>query len=54
MKMSEPKVPIVVKPFINRRFVESKTQKYTDAYNPSTGEIIAKVPCCTKDKVERQ
>jgi malonate-semialdehyde dehydrogenase (acetylating)/methylmalonate-semialdehyde dehydrogenase len=32
--------------------VESKTQKYTDAYNPSTGEIVAKVPCCTKDEVE--
>ncbi|MDR2742776.1 MAG: CoA-acylating methylmalonate-semialdehyde dehydrogenase [Treponema sp.] len=48
--MSEPKT---LKPFINGRFVESKTQKYTDAYNPSTGEVIAKVPCCTKDEVEQ-
>ena len=48
--MSEPKV---LKPFINGRFVESKTQKYTDAYNPSTGEVIAKVPCCTKEEVEQ-
>ena len=48
--MSEVKV---VKPFINGRFVESETQKYTDAYNPNTGEVIAKVPCCTKDEVER-
>jgi malonate-semialdehyde dehydrogenase (acetylating)/methylmalonate-semialdehyde dehydrogenase len=48
--MSEPKV---LKPFINGRFVESKTQKYTDAYNPSTGEVTAKVPCCTKDEVEQ-
>jgi malonate-semialdehyde dehydrogenase (acetylating)/methylmalonate-semialdehyde dehydrogenase len=48
--MSEPKI---LKPFINGRFVESKTQKYTDAYNPSTGEVIAKVPCCTKDEVEQ-
>jgi malonate-semialdehyde dehydrogenase (acetylating)/methylmalonate-semialdehyde dehydrogenase len=47
--MSEVKV---VKPFINGAFVESKTQKYTDAYNPSTGEVIAKVPCCTRDEVE--
>jgi malonate-semialdehyde dehydrogenase (acetylating)/methylmalonate-semialdehyde dehydrogenase len=48
--MSEPKV---LKPFINGRFVESKTQKYTDAYNPSIGEVIAKVPCCTKEEVEQ-
>jgi malonate-semialdehyde dehydrogenase (acetylating)/methylmalonate-semialdehyde dehydrogenase len=48
--MSEPKV---LKPFINGRFVESKTQKYSDAYNPSTGEVIAQVPCCTKDEVEQ-
>jgi malonate-semialdehyde dehydrogenase (acetylating)/methylmalonate-semialdehyde dehydrogenase len=47
--MSEPKM---LKPFINGKFVESKTQKYTDAYNPSTGEVIARVPCCTKDEVE--
>jgi malonate-semialdehyde dehydrogenase (acetylating)/methylmalonate-semialdehyde dehydrogenase len=48
--MSEPKV---LKPFINGQFAASKTQKYTDAYNPSTGEIIAKVPCCTKEEVEQ-
>jgi len=47
--MSEPKV---LKPFINGQFVASKTQVYSDAYNPSTGEVIAKVPCCTKDEVE--
>ncbi|MDR1637798.1 MAG: CoA-acylating methylmalonate-semialdehyde dehydrogenase [Treponema sp.] len=46
--MSETKI---LKPFINGQFVASKTQKYTDAYNPSTGEIIAKVPCCTKEEV---
>ncbi|MDR0636253.1 MAG: CoA-acylating methylmalonate-semialdehyde dehydrogenase [Treponema sp.] len=43
----------VVKPFINGQFVESETQKYTEAYNPNTGEVIAKVPCCTKEEVER-
>jgi malonate-semialdehyde dehydrogenase (acetylating)/methylmalonate-semialdehyde dehydrogenase len=48
--MSELKT---LKPFINGQFVESKTQKYTDAYNPSSGEVIAKVPCCTKDEVEQ-
>lgn len=40
-----------LKPFINGRFVESATEKYTNAYDPSTGEVIAKVPCCTKDEV---
>ncbi|MDR2370188.1 MAG: aldehyde dehydrogenase family protein, partial [Treponema sp.] len=42
---------VIVKPFINGRFIESKTQTYTDAYNPSTGEVIAKVPCCTREEV---
>ncbi|MDR0710293.1 MAG: CoA-acylating methylmalonate-semialdehyde dehydrogenase [Spirochaetaceae bacterium] len=51
--MGEPNVPVVLKPFINGHYVESKTQKYTDAYNPSTGEVIAKVPCCTKEEVEQ-
>ncbi|GHT98089.1 methylmalonate semialdehyde dehydrogenase [acylating] 2 [Spirochaetia bacterium] len=47
--MAEPKI---VKLFINGQYVASKTTKFTDAYNPSTGEIIAKVPCCTKEEVE--
>ena len=38
--------------YVNGSFKESKTDKYTDAYNPSTGEVIAKVPCCTPDEVE--
>lgn len=48
--MSEAKK---LKLFINGEFVESKTAKYTDAYNPSTGEVIAKVPCCTPTEVEK-
>jgi malonate-semialdehyde dehydrogenase (acetylating)/methylmalonate-semialdehyde dehydrogenase len=43
----------IVRPFINGQFVESKTHVYTDAYNPSTGEVIAKVPCCTPEEVEQ-
>lgn len=39
-------------PFINGEYVMSKTEKYTDAFNPSTGEVIAKVPCCTVEEVE--
>lgn len=42
----------VLKPFINGQYVESKTEKYTDAYNPSTGEVTAKVPSCTVGEVE--
>jgi len=42
----------ILKPFINGEFVESKTLKYTEAYDPSTGEVTAKVPCCTEAEVE--
>lgn len=40
-----------LKLFINGEFVESKTAKYSDAYNPNTGEVIAKVPTATQDEV---
>lgn len=40
-----------LKCFINGQYVESKTTKYMDVYNPSTGEVIAQTPCCTKDEV---
>lgn len=42
----------VLKPFIGGKYVESKTEKYMDIYDPSKGEIIAKTPCCTKEEVE--
>lgn len=38
--------------FVNGNFKSSKTSKYTNAYNPSTGEIIAQVPCCLPEEVE--
>ena len=41
-----------LKYFINGEWRDSKTEKYYDIYNPSTGEVIAKSPCCTKDEVE--
>ncbi len=47
--MSEVKI---IKPFINGEFIESKTNNYSDAFNPSTGEVIAKVPRCTIEEVE--
>ena len=41
-----------LKPFINGAFVESKTKNYSDAFNPSTGEVIARVPACTAEEVD--
>lgn len=41
-----------IKYFVGGQYRESKTDKYYDVYNPSTGEITAKVPCCTKEEVE--
>ena len=38
---------------IGGRWVESATNRYRDAYNPSTGEVIAKVPACTVDEIRR-
>ena len=42
----------VLKPFINGEFITSTSEKFTEAYDPSTGEVIAKVPCCTALEVE--
>ena len=44
-------MPELLKPFINGDYVQSKTEIFTDACNPSTGEVVAKVPCCTKEEV---
>ncbi len=41
-----------LKYFANGEWLESKTEKYMDVFNPSTGEVIAKTPCCTQDEVE--
>ncbi len=38
--------------FAGGRARESKTEVFNELYNPSTGEITAKVPCCTKEEVE--
>ena len=45
-------MPQTLQPFINGQFIESRTEKYLDAYNPSTGEVAARVPCCTNAEVE--
>ncbi|MCL2492558.1 MAG: CoA-acylating methylmalonate-semialdehyde dehydrogenase [Clostridiales bacterium] len=38
--------------FSDGKWLESKTEKFMDVYNPSTGEVLAQAPCCTKDEVE--
>lgn len=36
-----------LKYFVNGQWLDSSSDNYRDAYNPSTGELIAKVPACT-------
>ncbi|GHU09243.1 methylmalonate-semialdehyde dehydrogenase (acylating) [Spirochaetia bacterium] len=38
--------------FVGGKLLASKTEKYSDCYDPSTGEVIAQAPCCTKEEVE--
>ena len=40
-----------LKLFINGEWKDSKAERYMDVHNPSTGEVIARTPCCTKDEV---
>ena len=37
---------------VNGIWKESKTDKWMDVTDSSTGEVIAQVPCCTKEEVE--
>ena len=37
--------------FAYGKWMESKTNKYTDIFDPSTGEVIAESPCCTPDEI---
>lgn len=37
--------------FVNGEYKESKTEKYNEVYNPSTGEVEGLVPCCTEEEV---
>lgn len=41
-----------LKYFSGGKWIESKTDKYMNVYNPSTGEVLAEAPCCTKGEVE--
>ncbi len=41
-----------LKLFINNEWVESKSEKYMDIMDPSTGSVIAQTPCCTQEEVD--
>ncbi|MDR0583114.1 MAG: CoA-acylating methylmalonate-semialdehyde dehydrogenase [Treponema sp.] len=36
----------------NGQWLESSTEKWMEVYDPSTGEVIAQAPCCTKDELQ--
>ncbi|MEZ3486091.1 MAG: CoA-acylating methylmalonate-semialdehyde dehydrogenase [Lachnospiraceae bacterium] len=38
--------------YVNGNYKISSTEKYTDAFDPSTGEVLARVPCCTGEEIE--
>lgn len=40
-----------LKYFCNGQFIESKTEKYEDIFDPSTGKVIARSPRCTEEEV---
>ena len=37
---------------VNGEWKESKTTKWMEVTNSSTGEVMAEVPCCTAEEVE--
>lgn len=42
-----------LKYFSGGQWFDSETEKFMNVYNPSTGEVIAQTPCCTKSEVEK-
>ncbi|MCL2158448.1 MAG: aldehyde dehydrogenase family protein, partial [Oscillospiraceae bacterium] len=42
----------ILKYYANGRWLESASPEYMDVYDPSTGEIIAKAPCCSAEEIE--
>ncbi len=44
--------PIKLKYFVDGEWLESKTDKYMEVSDSSTGEVFALAPCCTASEVE--
>mgnify|MGYP001549308260 CR=1 FL=1 len=38
--------------FVDGQWKQSATTRFMDCYNPSTGEVIARTPCCTEEEVQ--
>lgn len=38
--------------FSGGKWITSQSEKYMDVFNPNTGEVLAKTPCCTESEVE--
>lgn len=53
MAVAESKVKTKVPILLNNKFEESKATSHSDVYNPSTGEVLATVPMCSKEEVAR-
>jgi len=53
--MSETKMSEIrkLKYFAGGSWMESKTDRYMDIYDPSMGEVIAQTPCCTVEEVNQ-
>ena len=47
-----PNRPKKLNYYIDGQWLESKTEKYMECFNPSTGEVIALAPQCTQEEVE--
>lgn len=41
----------ILKPMIGGKYIDSKTERFVEVHDPSTGEVIAKSPCCTREEV---
>ena len=44
--------PKKLKYFVDGQWLESKTTKYMECFNPSTGEVVALAPQCTQAEVD--
>jgi malonate-semialdehyde dehydrogenase (acetylating)/methylmalonate-semialdehyde dehydrogenase len=44
--------PKKLKYFVDGQWLESKTSKYMECFNPSTGEVVALAPQCTQAEVD--
>jgi malonate-semialdehyde dehydrogenase (acetylating)/methylmalonate-semialdehyde dehydrogenase len=42
-----------LKYFTNNQLLTSQTESYFDAYDPSTGAVVAQVPACTLEELNQ-